>query len=116
MQWSPVGLFRFSALTFNGHKIHYNEDWTRDVEGHPGQVVHGPINLVSILDYWRDIHGSGSIPKEISYRALSPIYVGETYDIRTDQVQGLSDGKSYDIVADKSGVLCMKASIKGDSS
>ncbi|KAK8076107.1 hypothetical protein PG994_003379 [Apiospora phragmitis] len=55
LRWSPVGLFRFSALTFNGHKIHYDGSWTRSVENHPSCVVHGPLNLISMLDYWRDV-------------------------------------------------------------
>ena len=55
--WSPVGLFRFSALTFNGHQIHYNAEWAQTVEGHPSIVVHGPLNPLNILNYWRDIHG-----------------------------------------------------------
>ena len=53
MHWSPVALFGFSALTYNAHMIHYNESWTRNVEGHPGLVVHGPLNLINMLDYWR---------------------------------------------------------------
>ncbi|KAK6450940.1 succinyl-CoA synthetase beta subunit [Trichoderma asperellum] len=86
LSWSPVGLFRFSALTFNGHKIHYNEDWTRTAEGHPGIVVHGPLNVINLLDYWRDIHGEGAGPDEIIYRAISPVYGGEEYQIRTSGV------------------------------
>ena len=48
---TPVSLFRFSALTFNAHKIHYSTEWCRDVEGHRGAVVHGPLNLINMLDY-----------------------------------------------------------------
>ena len=39
----PVLLFRFSALTFNGHRIHYDQPYVTDVEGYPGLIVHGPL-------------------------------------------------------------------------
>ena len=39
---SPVFLFRFSALTYNAHRIHYDRDYARDIEGYPGLLVHGP--------------------------------------------------------------------------
>src|SRR5271168_4480777 len=51
---TPVSLFRFSALTFNGHKIHYSKEWCQQVEGHRDIVVHGPLNLINMLDFWRD--------------------------------------------------------------
>lgn len=84
---TPVTLFRFSALTFNPHKIHYSLPWARDVEGHKDIVVHGPLNLISILDLWRDVKGktaadpSEVIPQRISYRATSPLYAGDEYRI-----------------------------------
>ncbi|KAJ4159225.1 uncharacterized protein LMH87_008133 [Akanthomyces muscarius] len=109
--WSPVGLFRFSALTFNGHKIHYNEGWTTAVEGHPGVVVHGPLNLISILDYWRDVHGNDQAPKEVVYRAMSPLYAGDQYQVLTASLEEGRDGKKCHILAEKDGVVCMKAEV-----
>lgn len=111
LSWSPVGLFRFSALTFNGHKIHYNEDWTRTAEGHPGVVVHGPLNVINLLDYWRDIHGQGTGPDEIIYRAVSPVYAGEEYQIRTLSVTSIQKDLTFEVVAEKDGVVIMKATI-----
>lgn len=111
LSWSPVGLFRFSALTFNGHKIHYNEDWTRTAEGHPGIVVHGPLNVINLLDYWRDIHGEGAGPDEIIYRAMSPVYGGEEYRIRTVDINATNSSRVFDVVAEKDGNVIMKASI-----
>ncbi|KAM0397435.1 hypothetical protein ACHAPZ_008041 [Fusarium culmorum] len=111
LRWSPVGLFRFSALTFNGHMIHYNQDWTRNVEGHPGEVVHGPLNLINLLDYWRDIHGNGERPREISYRALSPLYAGQTYNIRTDAIKKTENGRTWDVLVEREGTVCMKSEI-----
>ncbi|RDW62462.1 hypothetical protein BP6252_11895 [Coleophoma cylindrospora] len=80
---TPVSLFRFSALTFNAHKIHYSLPWCREVEGHRNLVVHGPLNLIQILDLWRDTRPKGSFafPKSIKYRASSPVYAEEPYRI-----------------------------------
>ncbi|RSL65830.1 hypothetical protein CEP54_004016 [Fusarium duplospermum] len=111
LRWSPVGLFRFSALTFNGHMIHYNEDWTRNVEDHPGLVVHGPLNLINLLNYWRDIHGNGDGPRDIKYRAMSPLYAGETYNIRTDGIRDGEGGKVWDVLVERNGTVCMKSEI-----
>ena len=90
--------------------IHYNEDWTRRVEGHPHEVVHGPLNLINILDYWRYAHGKGETPHTIQYRAMKPIYSGETYEILTTEAKD-STRDSWTIIAEKDGITCMKAEI-----
>lgn len=113
-----MALFRFSALTFNAHMIHYNESWTRNVEGHPAVVVHGPLNLIGMLDYWRDVHGQtdredGDVA-EISYRALSPLYAGEEYVVRTDAVKKSDEGKKmWEIGVVRGDKMCMKGTITG---
>lgn len=77
---TAVSLFRFSALTFNAHMIHYSRPWCRDVEGHREIVVHGPLNLINMLDFWRDVEADDyMIPKCIQYRATAPFYAGEKY-------------------------------------
>ena len=48
----PVLLFRFSALTFNAHRIHYDRDYAREVEGYPRLVVHGPLVATSLMDHY----------------------------------------------------------------
>jgi hydroxyacyl-ACP dehydratase HTD2-like protein with hotdog domain len=88
-----VTLFRFSALTFNGHKIHFSPEWCRQVEGHRTCVVHGPLNLVNILDLWRDTARGGSpeaLPKSIADRAM---YMGEPYRVllKKDGVNGQAE-------------------------
>ncbi|EHK44490.1 hypothetical protein TRIATDRAFT_293694 [Trichoderma atroviride IMI 206040] len=80
-------------------------------EGHPGVVVHGPLNVVNLLDYWRDIHGEGAGPDEISYRAMSPVYGGEEYQLRTVGINETNSSRGYDMVAEKDGHVIMKASI-----
>ncbi|KAK6084617.1 hypothetical protein SCUP515_01113 [Seiridium cupressi] len=112
LRWSSVGLFRFSALTFNGHKIHYDESWTQSVENHPGQVVHGPLNLISMLDYWRDVCGKRSAG-EITYRAMSPLYAGDTYHIRATDLEDAEGSSEWEILVKRQGTTCMKGSIKG---
>jgi len=72
----PVVLFRFSALTFNGHRIHYDHPYATGVEGYPGLVVHGPLTALLLLDAGIR-HGPGSWPSRYSYRALGPVFGGE---------------------------------------
>ena len=84
---TAVTLFRFSALTFNAHKIHYNLEWCRGVEGHRGLVVHGPLNLINMVNLWRDVEGGDATPKKLSYRATNPLYAGEKYRIVMDEEQ-----------------------------
>lgn len=77
---TAVSLFRFSALTFNAHMIHYSRHWCREVEGHREIVVHGPLNLINMLDFWRDEQPNDyMIPRSIRYRAIAPFYAGESY-------------------------------------
>lgn len=111
---TPVTLFRFSALTFNPHKIHYSLPWARDVEGHKDIVVHGPLNLISILDLWRDTQGqtvldpTTVIPQQISYRATSPLYAGDEYQIVLQEEAEVSTVQIFG----PGGVLAMKAEIQ----
>ncbi|KAI1827763.1 hypothetical protein F4861DRAFT_287061 [Xylaria intraflava] len=115
LRWSPTGLFRFSALTFNGHRIHYDSPWTTAVEGHPGCVVHGPLNLINMLDYWRDhCAGQGRRVKEISYRAVSPLYAGETYQVSARESEGKGDGLRWDMLVAREGRACMTGDISGE--
>ena len=77
---TAASLFRFSALTFNAHMIHYSRPWCREVEGHRDIVVHGPLNLINMLDFWRDVQADDfTIPKSISYRAIAPFYAEQKY-------------------------------------
>jgi hydroxyacyl-ACP dehydratase HTD2-like protein with hotdog domain len=105
-------LFRFSALTFNAHRIHYDRDWARQVEGHRDIVVHGPLNMISILDFWRHSQGKDSIlfPAKLDYRATSPIYVNEPYRILMDASAASKDVTDVQVVSDD-GTVCMTAQI-----
>ncbi|EKV07910.1 hypothetical protein PDIG_61430 [Penicillium digitatum PHI26] len=90
---TPATLFRFSALTFNPHKIHYSLPWARDVEGHKDIAVHGPLNLISILDLWRDTRQNATdstlvVPERRFYRATNPLYAGDEYRIVLEEGEG----------------------------
>ena len=71
----PALLFRFSALTFNSHRIHYDRDYCRDVEGYPGLVVHGPLMVLLLLDLVRRERPRDWLAG-FDYRALAPVFDG----------------------------------------
>ena len=70
----PVMLFRFSALTFNAHRIHYDHPYVTLAEGYPGLIVHGPLTAMLLADLARR-NGPGPL-KTFSFRARSPLFAG----------------------------------------
>jgi hydroxyacyl-ACP dehydratase HTD2-like protein with hotdog domain len=72
----PVLLFRFSALTYNAHRIHYDAEYATGVEGHPGLVVHGPLLALLCFELPRR-HAPGQRVSQLSFRARSPVYAGQ---------------------------------------
>jgi len=71
-----VMLFRFSALMFNAHRIHYDVDYSRDVESYPGLVVQGPLMATLLLDHMLQLR-PGSVIASYSFKAVSPAFAGE---------------------------------------
>jgi len=69
----PVSLFRYSALTFNPHRIHYDRPYAMEIEGYPGLVVHGPYSQQCILDLLRDSTPRKTI-KTFEMRARAPLF------------------------------------------
>ncbi|ASP33522.1 MaoC family dehydratase N-terminal domain-containing protein [Labrenzia sp. VG12] len=69
---SAAYLFRYSAMTFNGHRIHYDKDYVRDVEGYPGLIVHGPLQATLLCQFAADL--KGSCPAEFSFRSIGTIF------------------------------------------
>jgi 3-methylfumaryl-CoA hydratase len=105
----PVLLFRYSALTFNGHRIHYDRDFCRS-EAYPGLVVHGPLIATLLLDLLHqklpDAHVS-----EFSFKAVSPLF-----DIHSFSLHGRTDGAHATLWAlNHQGELAMSASAKLES-
>lgn len=87
----PVRLFRFSAMTFNGHRIHYDADYARQVEGYDGLVVHGPLQAVAMMNL--AVRALGRLPRLFTYRGLSPLIVGQRAEVqahRDDDGEGIS--------------------------
>jgi 3-methylfumaryl-CoA hydratase len=76
----PVLLFRYSAVTFNSHRIHYDHPYVTQVEGYPGLVVHGPLIATLLVDLLRRSRPE-TVLKGYSFRALAPLY--DTADFST---------------------------------
>jgi 3-methylfumaryl-CoA hydratase len=80
----PVLLFRYSALTFNGHRIHYDRDYVTKVEGYPGLIFHGPLQAALIVEFAAKLHG-GIAPKKFSYRGVQPLFEGGEFSINANE-------------------------------
>ncbi|AMY68860.1 FAS1-like dehydratase domain-containing protein [Frigidibacter mobilis] len=65
-------LFRYSALTFNGHRIHYDAPYARDEEHYPGPVIHGPLQATMLCQYASDLRGTA--PRIFRFRSVAPIF------------------------------------------
>ena len=102
-----VMLFRFSALTFNGHRIHYDLPYVTQVEGYPGLIVNGNLSTLMLFELARE--HAGRI-KRFSSRNVSPLFVGNPL-----HVCGIpaADGKSAKLwVANHQGALALTADIE----
>lgn len=76
----PVMLFRYSAITFNPHRIHYDRTYCTEVEGYPGLVVHGPFAQQCIFDLLRDCMPGRRI-KTVAVRARAPLFDTAPFDV-----------------------------------
>ncbi len=101
----PVLLFRYSALTFNGHRIHYDRSYVTEVEGYPGLVVHGPLIATLLLDLLRREMPRVRV-RRFEFRAVRPLF-----DIHRFTVCGCPDGdRQVRLWArDHEGFLAMEA-------
>jgi 3-methylfumaryl-CoA hydratase len=101
----PVLLFRYSALTFNGHRIHYDRAYVTDVEGYPGLVVHGPLIATLLVDLLRRERPNATL-RRFAFTALRP-----TFDLHRFSVCGRDDGRSTFALwsRDHEGWLTMRA-------
>ena len=109
MEWSEsvtpnaAMLFRFSALTFNAHRIHYDRDYARDVEMYPDLVVHGPLTALLLADL--AVRRSGRPLRTLTFRARRPMFVD-----RTIALEGWRSGNVVGLRAlDETGALAMSA-------
>ncbi|MEV6768456.1 hypothetical protein AB0N05_07460 [Nocardia sp. NPDC051030] len=81
--FSPTLLFRFSALTANAHRIHYDEPYTREIEGYPALVVHGPLLTLLLLELLRE-HQPGRQVEAVTYRLQHPVFLTDRVLITGD--------------------------------
>lgn len=79
----PTLLFRFSALTFNAHRIHYDHDYAVDVEGYPGLVVHGPLTAMLLMDHYLRAHPRSNVTR-FEFRAQSPLFDTAPFELCAD--------------------------------
>jgi 3-methylfumaryl-CoA hydratase len=100
-----AALFRYSALTFNAHRIHYDRDYARDVEKYPGLVVHGPFVATLLMD-WFLRHGQGTVTG-FAFRARRPVYEAVPVQLCMGEA-----GRSTQLWALGEGALCMSAEVE----
>jgi len=101
-----VLLFRYSALTFNGHRIHYDRRYVTQVEGYPGLIVHGPLIAILLGDLLRR-HAPDARVTHFEFKAVRP-----TFDLHPFKVSGQpsADGRAVRLWAqDHEGWLTMQA-------
>jgi 3-methylfumaryl-CoA hydratase len=101
---NPLMLFRYSALTFNSHRIHYDVDFCRQHEGYPDLVVHGPLTATLLLDlFYR--HFPHKRIASFSYRGVSPLFNPDPFT-----VHGTADGQAW--ASNVNGGLAMSAQVE----
>ena len=99
----PVMLFRFSALTFNAHRIHYDQQYAQTVEGHRERVVHGPLTALLLAESYRDRRTEPL--QRFEFRARRPLFVDLPISI-----SGHVEGVDVRLRArDSSGAVAMEA-------
>lgn len=77
---STVMLFRYSAVTFNGHRIHYDYPYVSGVEGYPALVVHGPLIATKVLQAFVEAHPTKRV-KRFSFRGVRPLVGEEAFEV-----------------------------------
>ena len=78
-------LFRYSAMTFNGHRIHYDKPYVTEVEGYPGLIVHGPLQATLLCQMASDLKGRR--PARFAFRSLSPIFDTVDFTVNADEAE-----------------------------
>lgn len=101
---SPTLLFRYSAMTFNGHRFHYDQPYATQVEGYADLVVHGPMQATLLMNLAATL--LGRVPARFRYRGLSPMTANQVFSVcgRLDAA-GAFEG----VTLDAAGRICMEA-------
>ncbi len=82
----PVLLFRYSALTFNGHRIHYDRDYVTKVEGYPGLIFHGPLQAALLVEFAAALKRKP--PAKFAYRGVQPLFEGSEFSVNANDRDG----------------------------
>lgn len=112
-QWSevvvpdPVMLFRYSAVTFNGHRIHYDEPYATRSEGYPGLVVHGPMIATLMCRAFVHAHPDKQV-LSLSYRGLRPLIAPRPFNV----AGVLAEDGSANLWAEQDGTLAHQAELR----
>ena len=102
----PLLLFRYSAVTFNGHRIHYDHPYATRVEGYPGLVVHGPLIAMLLVDLLRREMPDAAL-KSFTFRALRPLF--DTASFHTCGLPEASGRSAWLWTRDTEGAVTMEA-------
>ena len=92
VQPDPVMLYRYSAATFNGHRIHYDVDYCRTVEGYPGLVVHGPLIATLLLNFAENQVAPGHFIRAFEFKALRPTFDLSNFHLHATPADGPDEG------------------------
>lgn len=109
VQPDPVLLFRYSALTFNGHRIHYDHPYATATEGYPGLVFHGPLTATLLLEAFRAEHPSKTV-RRFDYRAVGPLFDNTDFDV-CGRLTNLNGQAGAALWTDCAGRVTMKAQV-----
>lgn len=105
-----VLLFRYSALTFNGHRIHYDRRYVTQVEGYPGLIVHGPLIATLLVDLLRRNAPADAQLARFEFRAVRPTFDIAPFRVHGKPAEGSTDGKTFSLWGeDADGWLTMQA-------
>ncbi len=99
-------LFRYSALTFNAHRIHYDRDYARDTEGYPGLIVHGPLLATLLLGALQEQYPKATVCN-FEFRAMKPVF--DTAPFKVCGQYPDSNGRAQLWIADQRNEICMQA-------
>jgi 3-methylfumaryl-CoA hydratase len=106
--WTPdsVALFRFSAVTFNAHRIHYDLPYAQEAEGYPNLVVHGPFTALRLCDFAS--RHRAKTPTRFTFRGEAPLFSGQAVTLSPDR-----DDEALTVTARRcDGKIAMRAAVQ----
>lgn len=104
---SPVLLFRYSAVTFNGHRIHYDHPYVTGTEGYPGLVVHGPMIATLMVAAFQHANPTARL-EHLSYRGLRPLIAPTPFDV----AGRVAESGLAELWAEQDGTLAHQAQLR----